>query len=202
MEIIEQRFHLSPTNPNLVFPDEYLSIFKWLGIWLAVHFTLYNTVFKRFVMWCFPDSKLKNCYNRRQKLYTALWKLTYFGFTSMFGLYLMRTESWVLDPSQYFINWPNQDMSTAVKIYYNIQMAGYMHAFLTMPFEPKQAIRDYIALLIHHVSTLFLLWNSYTGGVYRIGVAVATLHDLSDPIMEFAKILLYLEYSKVVQIFT
>ena len=32
---------------------------------------------------------------------------------------------------------------------------------------------------------------------HRIGIVIATLHDISDPLMEFAKLLLYSGYQKV-----
>ena len=76
-------------------------------------------------------------------------------------------------------------------------MGGYLFALAVMPFEPKQKVTDYIALIIHHGVTLYLLYTSYTMGFFRVGVVIAFLHDLSDPFMEIAKIALYSKRNKV-----
>jgi ceramide synthetase len=70
-------------------------------------------------------------------------------------------------------------------------MGGYIYAFLMMPFEPRQKVSDYIALIVHHSATLCLLYFSYILGYFRVGMVIAFLHDLSDPFMEIAKIALY-----------
>jgi hypothetical protein len=192
---------LNPLNPNLEFPRDLYSVPVWIGIWFAFHFTLFNIVFKPLGVWFFPapkDEKSLKYLNERHKLHTACWKFSYFTSTASMGLYIMATESWFLDPSQYFVGWPNQPMSDFLRLYYNAQTAGYFYAFLLMPFEPKQTVADYAALSVHHASTIFLLWKSYVGGWFRIGIVIATLHDLSDPFMEIAKIFLYAGRSTVI----
>jgi hypothetical protein len=72
-----------------------------------------------------------------------------------------------------------------------MEFASYLFALMLMPFEPKQSVKDYVALLIHHASTLYLIWVSYVYSFHRIGFVIAFLHDLSDPFMEIAKITLY-----------
>ena len=69
-----------------------------------------------------------------------------------------------------------------------------------MPFEAKQKKSDYIALMIHHSSTLGLLWVSYIYSFHRIGAVIAFLHDLADPWMEIAKLTLYWGNNKVLVI--
>lgn len=72
-----------------------------------------------------------------------------------------------------------------------MEMAGYIYSTLIMPFEAKLTKTDYFVYMIHHGSTLFLMWVSYIYSFHRIGVVIAFLHDLADPWMEYAKIVLY-----------
>lgn len=56
--------------------------------------------------------------------------------------------------------------------------------------EPKQ--KDFLAMIIHHITTLFLMIFSYFTQFQRIGCIVLIIHDISDPLMEAAKCALYL----------
>ena len=69
-----------------------------------------------------------------------------------------------------------------------------------MPFEAKQTKADYMALFVHHSSTLFLLWVSYIYSFHRIGTVIAFLHDLADPWMEVAKLVLYTGNNQVMHL--
>lgn len=46
-------------------------------------------------------------------------------------------------------------------------------------------------MLFHHFVTMALVAGSYLLGYYRVGVITMILHDMSDPIMEIAKIFHY-----------
>ena len=46
-------------------------------------------------------------------------------------------------------------------------------------------------MFFHHLVTMILVGCSYLLGYFRIGVIVMILHDISDPIMEIAKIFHY-----------
>jgi hypothetical protein len=120
-----------------------------------------------------------------------MWKFVNFSVCASYGMYIASQESWIFTPQLYFAGWPEHAMSIHVKTYYQMEFASYFFALILMPFEPKQTVMDYAALLVHHASTLFLIWTSFIYGFHRIGFVVAFLHDLSDPFMEIAKITLY-----------
>ncbi|KAI8900254.1 TRAM/LAG1/CLN8 homology domain-containing protein [Globomyces pollinis-pini] len=92
-------------------------------------------------------------------------------------------------------------MSELMRNYYNIEMGGYLYAIFMIPYEPKQTKKDLVAYLIHHTATLLLLWLSYIYSFHRGGIIVAVLHDVSDPLMELAKIVLYAGYNKIADMF-
>ncbi|KAI8900253.1 TRAM/LAG1/CLN8 homology domain-containing protein [Globomyces pollinis-pini] len=144
---------------------------------------------------------MEEMYIQRRKVHSAAWKFTFFSILSIVGCYILLTENWALDPPSFFRNWPDVPMSSLMRFYYNLELAGYLYTLLLMPFEPKQTALDIIALLIHHGSTIFLLWNSYIFSLHRIGIIIATLHDVSDPFMELAKLILYSGRNKLADAF-
>jgi hypothetical protein len=137
------------------------------------------------------DSKSKKYLFDRQKLHTAAWKFTSFSLCACMGAYITYTESWIMSPKDYWVDWPMQEMPSTIKMYYQIEISMYVFAIFQMPFEPKQSAADNAAVLIHHAATLLLLWGSYICALHRVGTAIAFLHDLSDPFMEIAKLILY-----------
>jgi hypothetical protein len=143
------------------------------------------------------DKKSKKYLLDRHKYQTAGWRFVNFTLCGLVGSYLACTESWIFSPPDYFKGWPDHGMSGAMKLYYQMELSSYAFALILMPFEPKQTVMDYLALLIHHASTLFLIWTSYIYGFHRVGIVVAFLHDLADPFMEIAKMNLYIGNSKV-----
>lgn len=46
-------------------------------------------------------------------------------------------------------------------------------------------------MVIHHITTIFLISASYLNGFQRIGCVILLLHDVADPFMECAKACLY-----------
>ncbi|KAM0675797.1 Ceramide synthase 4 [Gurleya vavrai] len=60
---------------------------------------------------------------------------------------------------------------------------------------------DFMQMVIHHFVTLLLLTFSFYTNLLRYGIVIMFLHDISDPIMELAKIFLYFKNQKKADIF-
>lgn len=45
--------------------------------------------------------------DKRNKLYTALWKFTYFTLCAVMGIVVCSSESWIFSQKDYFQGWPN-----------------------------------------------------------------------------------------------
>jgi hypothetical protein len=183
-----------PINKSLNIPKDIVAIpmgvIYWAMLFTALHFAV-SIPLGKVVSPAPKDIHDKKYLKDRHKLHNAVWKFTSFTICVTMGLYIAFSEPWFFHPEQYFIGWPGQFMAERVKWYYQMEMSMYIFALLLMPFEPKQTVADIIVVLIHHAATLFLIGGSYLCGFYRIGVAVAVLHDFSDPFMEFAKLFLY-----------
>jgi hypothetical protein len=94
--------------------------------------------------------------NEDHKFYIAAWKFSFYMILSSVGLRILLTSTWTWTPIEYFKDCPHY-MSPFMKIYYNLQISGYIYSIIMMPFEPKQKLVDQVAYLVHHFTTIGLL---------------------------------------------
>ncbi|KAJ3085161.1 hypothetical protein HK102_000252 [Quaeritorhiza haematococci] len=127
-----------------------------------------------------------------EKFVTAGWRFIQYGFSTLVGVYVLSQQNWVGSAPLFFEGWPNMPMSQLEKIYYAVGWGNYFYASVEMFASPAQRRqKDFAAMTIHHITTLFLIWFSYLWGFHRIGQVILLLHDCSDPVMELAKCFLY-----------
>ncbi|KAI8915322.1 TRAM/LAG1/CLN8 homology domain-containing protein, partial [Powellomyces hirtus] len=127
----------------------------------------------------------------RHKFVLSGWKFITYSVSTVIGLYIIYAEDWLLTPRLYWENWGTPGMMTFLdKLYYKVGFSSYLYGSISIIFfEPKQ--KDFAVMVSHHLVTLVLIFLSYMWPYYRIGCAILFLHDLSDPIMELAKMALY-----------
>ena len=99
----------------------------------------------------------------------ACWKmLTYTGL-AVFGAFVVNGEPWVADTQRLWLGWPAQQHSRSLVFWYCAEFGLYGYGLVDLLVW--EAMRnDYFAMIIHHVSTLSLLFGSYYFGFLRIGV--------------------------------
>ncbi|KAJ3416365.1 Ceramide synthase 4 [Chytridiales sp. JEL 0842] len=126
----------------------------------------------------------------RTKFNVSAWKLFTYGFQFVLGLYVLKDEPWIFTPRLYFEGFPELHvMRFEMKVYYLGCFASYLYQTLLLGILPKQ--KDFFAMIVHHLATLFLIGMSYTYGLFRVGAVILILHDAADPFMEIAKCFLY-----------
>jgi hypothetical protein len=139
---------------------------------------------------------LKMTESNRVKFVISAWKFTNFSITSIMGLMLLSQEyEWMMTPQLYFKGLETHPMSDLLKLFYQMGYASYAYATFTVFIEPKQ--KDFLVMVIHHLTTLFLIHFSLMSGFFRIGAVILLLHEVSDPFMEIAKMLFYAQFKKV-----
>ena len=142
-------------------------------------------------------SDLKSIESNRVKFVISAWKFTNFSVTSIIGLLLLSQEyQWMTTPELYFKGLEAQPMSDLLKIFYQVGYASYAYATCTVFIEPKQ--KDFLVMVLHHLTTLFLIHLSFMSGFFRIGAVILLLHEVSDPFMEIAKMFFYAGFKKVI----
>lgn len=100
----------------------------------------------------------------------------------------MIKEKWIFDVETYAYTY----FSDHIKNHYLMELSYYISGFFFLFCESKMS--DFYQMLIHHIITVFLLVFSMKLNFLRYGILLMILHDFSDPIMEMAKVVFYLEY--------
>ena len=125
----------------------------------------------------------------KHKFSTSAWKLVSYSFFVGYGIYALKNESWLWDPSSYHACFPNNSIPFLLRLYYNMATAYYIYTSFAIFFEPK--MKDRNEMMVHHVVTLSLLISSYMANLVKYGLSILILHDIADPLMELAKICFY-----------
>ncbi|KAI9341556.1 TRAM/LAG1/CLN8 homology domain-containing protein, partial [Zopfochytrium polystomum] len=132
----------------------------------------------------------------RIRFRTAAWRFLNYAISSTIGVLCLYDKDWVWQPREYFVNWPHFPLEESTRFYYAVGFGSYAYGFISLLFfEPWQS--DFLAMIIHHFSTLTVIIASFLFKQTRVGVVVLLLHDVSDPFMEIAKCFLYLKWQKL-----
>lgn len=127
------------------------------------------------------------------KLEISMWKFLYGAVSTFYGLCTLLREPWAFNVPQYTYFYT--DAPPGLQLYYLVSFAFYMNELVYLYTEPPK--RDRREMMFHHVFTLLLLGLSYWQGLLRYGIAILALHDITDPLLEGAKVALRLEYKRV-----
>eukprot|EP00249_Psilotum_nudum_P016761 c25977_g2_i1 orf=581-1456(+) len=120
----------------------------------------------------------------------SLWKLTYYLALVVFIYHISCNEPWFGNTDAIFHGWPYQTIKLPLKLYYTSQCGFYMYSIVALlVWETRR--KDFGVMMSHHVITLVLIAYSYISRLFRIGSIVLALHDVSDLIMELAKLCKY-----------
>jgi sphingoid base N-stearoyltransferase len=163
------------------------------------------TLLRYFLNWAVYRPFCKYVNMRRQdsvKFPEAAWKFTVYVFTWSWTFYIV-----VLSGRHDFFHYPcriwrgyefNSDsyfeleIPTDIYWLYIVNFGYYLHSIYgTLLMDAWR--KDSIMLLFHHFLTLFLLEFSFLIKYYRIGALVLLLHDISDVLLEFTKMNIYLK---------
>lgn len=124
-----------------------------------------------------------------RKVQIALYKTMYYVSAVFLGIAVLYNERWAskLD----LLGNVKEVIPLKFKIYYFYEICFYVNELTTIMYEPKK--QDFFQLCFHHVTTLVLMYLSFTPRYINFGVVILLLHDISDPILEFAKIEHYMD---------
>lgn len=83
-----------------------------------------------------------------------------------------------LNTSQYWIDYPHILISRDMKYYYLMQLAFWFQQIYGLHTEKRR--KDHIAMLSHHIITIWLVGSSYYVNLTRVGNGVLCCMDLCD----------------------
>lgn len=123
-----------------------------------------------------------------EKTGIAFYKLQFYILSVINLIINIRKEPWFYNIETYFSN--ESKIPNNFKMCYIIEMCFYLVELSTIIYEPKK--KDYKQMILHHLSTLTIMYLSFTPKIYRYGIAVILIHNISDPFLEFSKMENYL----------
>ncbi|KAH9367854.1 hypothetical protein HPB48_003101 [Haemaphysalis longicornis] len=144
------------------------------------------------------------------KLPESAWKLLYYGCVWMLTVYVVVLQGkyrFFQEPCSVWDGWsPDVVVPGDIWWIYAVQSSYYVHGMYAVLYQDLWR-KDSAVMLAHHSLTLMLLGMSYTfrcssypppplllySRCHNIGVLVLVLHDLSDVLLEFSKLNVYLK---------
>eukprot|EP00871_Galdieria_phlegrea_P005749 jgi/Galph1/661/GphlegSOOS_G5312.1 len=156
-----------------------------LIVWLLrvwIHRVMFSNLFKNY-------SKRK-----RQKLSENLYYTVAYSMSFCFGISVFLLENWALDLGGPLLTslWTPYPppVSAFFRSFYIIEFGYYLGnlAFLLLT-DTRHS--DFLEFFIHHISTLLLIFISYSFQYVRIGLVILTLHDASDILLYGTKCVYY-----------
>ena len=129
----------------------------------------------------FPESAWKFLF------YTMTW--TYVAYLLIFsGRYDYFTKPWLIW-QDWEIGMPVPDDVTLI---YFVECGFYLHSiYATLYMDTFR--KDFWVMIIHHVLTMTLILFSYATRYHKIGLNVLFVHDITDILLEFTKLNVYLK---------
>lgn len=123
----------------------------------------------------------------------SAWKLMFYSFTWCYSIYLLFFSSYdfFFNSPLTFYKWENgQPVPWDIYVFYMVQLSFYFHSvYGTLYMDVWR--KDSVVMLLHHVVTLLLIGFSYVFRFTNVGVLILFLHDITDIVLEFTKLVLY-----------
>lgn len=129
-----------------------------------------------------------------QKFQYQSWLTLYYVLSTIFGAFVLYDKPWTGFPMNaenmmsLFVNHPSQP-DKWITWYYAYQMGFFVAESFAIFKETRRS--DFLEYVAHHVTTLLLMLFSYVGYEHRIGSYILIIHDASDILLCFTKLLHY-----------
>lgn len=122
------------------------------------------------------------------------YSMFYYGFSGPFGLWIMKgLPLWYFDTTQFFVDYPHKTHDFYFKVYYLGQAAFWVQQSVVLALQLEKPRKDFKELVLHHIITIALIWNSYRFHFTWMGLAVYITMDVSDFFLATSKTLNYLD---------
>ncbi|CAB3405927.1 unnamed protein product [Caenorhabditis bovis] len=131
---------------------------------------------------------------RPKKILECFWRFSYYTFAFLYGIYVMKDQSWLYDVKQCWIGYPFHPVPDLIWWYYMIETGFYYSLLIASVFDERRS--DFYQLMIHHIITVFLLSSSWTINFVRVGTLILISHDVADVFLEGGKLVRYDAHNK------
>jgi len=147
-------------------------------------------------------------YKKLVKFKEACWRDFIYSSCILMGYVVLSGKEWPFDLSHCWVGWPIEKLNDEIDWikaepnkynfeytppmfwYYALQLGVYIHLSVYQFVDTKRS--DFWEMFIHHIVTIALIVFSYLTGFNRVGCILMLTHDVSDVLMESAKIFNYI----------
>jgi hypothetical protein len=151
---------------------------------------------------------------------SAMEFIFYTVFT-VIGLSVVPTQRWIWPTANWWNEWETPTVmryvlplffssrfslidsfppcSDDLKCYYLLYGARYTQAFISVLMEHKR--KDFVEMIVHHLTTMIVILASFYGGYYRNGAAIMLLFDPADVPLHAAKLVKYIGFQGLADCF-
>ncbi|XP_011791529.1 PREDICTED: ceramide synthase 5 isoform X1 [Colobus angolensis palliatus] len=129
------------------------------------------------------------------KFCESMWRFTFYLCIFCYGIRFLWSSPWFWDIRQCWHNYPFQPLSSGLYYYYIMELAFYWSLMFSQFTDIKR--KDFLIMFVHHLVTIGLISFSYINNMVRAGALVMCLHDVSDFLLEAAKLANYAKYQRL-----
>ncbi|XP_050506839.1 ceramide synthase 5-like isoform X1 [Diabrotica virgifera virgifera] len=128
--------------------------------------------------------------NKLEKFCKSCWNHTFYTYCVIHGMKILWDKSWFWDISECWADFPQQDITNEIWLYYVVNLAFYWSLLITIVLGVRR--KDFHENLVHHSVAILLIYISLTLNAFRIGTIILVVLSVSDIFLESAKIAKYL----------
>lgn len=121
----------------------------------------------------------------------SLYRFVFYTFAFICEILILKNETWCTEPFQYTLEWPGNQTPRSIRVFYIFELWYYILGVFFLLTEEK--LKDFNVMLTHHLVTASLIAGSFMYNLFRYGIVIMAIHDISDPFLEFSKLNVYLE---------
>lgn len=131
----------------------------------------------------------------RKKFAMALREFVFYGISLYLWWACLGHHPWLRDNASLWAPRATGGRVAVVaaefRFIYTLELCWYTSGLVSLIVDPKK--KDFWEMAVHHVATIYLLFFSSLHGHFKIGAVVYFLHNVSDPFLNGAKLLNYLD---------
>lgn len=133
--------------------------------------------------------------NKNQRKFSQQFMNMQLHLVSTIWLWLyLRAEPWYHDIELLFVGFPNR-MEPHFLILFMLHIGYHTNSLLFHFTDELRA--DFVAMLLHHVLTVFILIEGHMSNCHRYGALVLFINDIADVITALTKIMNYTMHQKI-----
>lgn len=129
-----------------------------------------------------------------KKFQESCWRFAFYLCALIGGVAVLYDKPWFYDVWEVWVGYPKQEVLTSQYWYYVLELSFYWSLLFSVASDVRR--KDFNVQVVHHCATIFLLNFSWCVKYIRVGTLTMLVHDVSDVLLEAAKMCSYAKWKK------